>query len=98
MATRCHRCGLRLDEGRCPAEAPLLPHAGQQWGTAQQLVHRLGADITTPMVRRWRDRAGLTNRSGYSPLDEAARIEAAIRLRGRGRRRRVDVGAALVAS
>ncbi|SCL16399.1 hypothetical protein GA0074692_0020 [Micromonospora pallida] len=98
MATRCPRCGLRLDaDGRCPAEAPLLPYAGRQWGTAQQLVHRLGVDITTAMVRRWRDRDGLTTQRGYSPLDEAARIEADKRTGGRGRRRRVDVGVALAA-
>lgn len=92
--TRCPRCDLKIVDGRCPATEPLTPFQGQEWGTAQQLVHHLGADITTAMVRRWRDRRGLTTHGGLSPLDEAARIERDARLGGRGRPRRLDSGLA----
>ncbi|TCB97568.1 hypothetical protein E0H26_11660 [Micromonospora zingiberis] len=70
---------------------------GREWGTAAELAAALGPDVTEAMIRRWRDRKGLTTRAGYSPLDEAARIERDARLNPRGRPRRVDVGAALVA-
>lgn len=70
---------------------------GREWGTPEQLADRLGPDVTAAMVRRWRDRKGLTVRAGYSPLDEAAEIELATRTSPRGRPRRVDVGAALAA-
>ncbi|NYT96313.1 hypothetical protein [Salinispora sp. H7-4] len=85
--TRCPRCALTCTAAGCPATAPLSWYAGREWGTAQQLVHRLGDDVTVAMVRRWRDRDGLTTHAGYSPLDEAARIEAAKRLSPRGRPR-----------
>ena len=66
--------------------------AGREWGTAAEIAARLGPDVTEAMVRRWRDRAGLTTvRAGsvaYSPLDEAAEIEHAKRVGGRGRPRR----------
>lgn len=95
---RCPRCGLRLTNGRCPADLPRLPeHQGREYGTVQQLAHRLGADITPAMVRRWRERKGLADWDGLSFLDEATAIEAAVRRSTRGRPRRVDVGAALAA-
>ncbi|NBE80327.1 hypothetical protein [Micromonospora rubida] len=67
---------------------------GREWGTVEQLAERLGPDITPAMVRRWRDRKGLTTRAGYSPLDEAAAIEHAVRTSPRGRPRRLDLAAA----
>lgn len=95
--TSCPRCGLRLTAGRCPADLPTLPtHAGREYGTAQQLVHRLGADVTVGMVRNWHRRdhlirvrmAGADGRPEVRyPLDQAAAIEAAKRRSGRGRRR-----------
>ncbi|MFG2059680.1 hypothetical protein ACGFI9_37280 [Micromonospora sp. NPDC048930] len=105
--TRCPRCGLRLTAGRCPADLPELPRCtdpdpryyGREYGTVQQLVHRLGADVTVGMVRQWRKRKGLGNHDGLSFLDEAQTIEGDIRRRKdrRGRPRRVDVGAAVAA-
>lgn len=70
------------------------PETGREWGTAAQLAARLGPDITPAMIRRWRERKGLTTRAGHSPLDEAQTIERDIRIRPvrRGRPRRVDVG------
>ncbi|MEU5549218.1 hypothetical protein ABZ738_05565 [Micromonospora sp. NPDC047793] len=65
---------------------------GREWGTPAELAAALGADVTEAMVRRWRDRKGLTTRAGYSPLDETARIERATRLNPRGRPRRLDAG------
>lgn len=67
---------------------------GREWGTPDQIAARLGPDITAAMVRRWRDRKGLTTRAGYSPLDEAAAIELATRTSARGRPRRLDLAAA----
>ncbi|WP_117668504.1 hypothetical protein [Micromonospora sp. MW-13] len=67
---------------------------GREWGTAEQLADRLGPDVTPGMVRRWRDRKGLTTRAGHSPLDEAAAIELATRTTTRGRPRRLDLAAA----
>ncbi|MET7867968.1 hypothetical protein [Micromonospora taraxaci] len=64
--------------------------AGRYWGTAAQLAHALGADVTPAMIRRWRDRDGLTTIDGCSPLDEAATIEARKRRSTRGRPRRLD--------
>lgn len=64
---------------------------GREWGTAAELAAALGPDVTEAMVRRWRDRKGLTTHAGYSPLDEAARIERDARLSGRGRPRRLDL-------
>ncbi|WP_320069617.1 hypothetical protein [Micromonospora sp. RTGN7] len=66
---------------------------GREWGTAVQLAERLGPDVTEAMVRRWRDRKGLTTVEGYSPLDEAAAIEATVRRSPRGRPRRLDLAA-----
>ncbi|WP_431892681.1 hypothetical protein [Micromonospora haikouensis] len=67
---------------------------GTHWGTAAELAAALGPDVTAAMVRRWRDRKGLTTRAGYSPLDEAAAIELATRTSTRGRPRRLDLAAA----
>ncbi|MFG3702394.1 hypothetical protein ACGF5C_31605 [Micromonospora sp. NPDC047620] len=67
---------------------------GRQWGTAHQLAAHLGDDITPAMIRRWRDRKGLTTIAGYSPLDEAAAIEHATRTSTRGRPRQLDLAAA----
>lgn len=77
---------------------------GRDWGTDAELAAALGLDVTPAMVRRWRDRDGLTTRhvgrTAYSPLDEAAAIEAHKRRAGRGRPRRssarVDFHPALV--
>lgn len=63
------------------------PRTGREWGTAAQLAARLGPDITEGMIRRWRERKGLTTLDGYSPLDEAAAIEHAVRTSGRGCKR-----------
>ena len=75
--------------------------AGREYGTAAQIAKRLGGDVTAAMVRRWRDRDDLeTIRAGtlvYSPFDQAAQIERDKRVSTRGRRRRVDAGAALAA-
>ncbi|MFI1197715.1 hypothetical protein ACH4T9_31265 [Micromonospora sp. NPDC020750] len=105
---RCAHCGSALDAtGRCPGDAPLLdPHRdGRKYGTAAQLVHRLGSDVTTDMIHNWRKRDGLERyrigREVYSPLDQAATIERDKRLQteetGRGRRRRLDVTPVLAA-
>lgn len=63
------------------------PRTGREWGTAAQLAARLGPDVTVGMIRRWRERKGLTTIEGCSPLDEAAAIEARVRLGGRGCKR-----------
>ena len=67
---------------------------GFEWGTAAEIAARLGGDVTEDMVYRWRGRDGLTvvkvNRTAYSPVAEAARIEAKKDDSGRGRPRRVD--------
>ena len=74
---------------------------GRLYGTAPQLAAALGPDITPAMIRRWRERDGLTTiRAGhntYSPLDEATTIEAAKYLSGRGRPRRLDEAAVAAA-
>jgi hypothetical protein len=74
---------------------------GREWGTAHQLAAHLGDDITPAMIRRWRERKNLTTIAGYSPLDEAAAIERAVRTSGRGCKRgtrhaprRLDLAAA----
>lgn len=67
---------------------------GREWGTAAELAAHLGGDVTEAMVRRWRDRDGLTTiragRSALSPLDQAASIERDKRVSGTGRPRRLD--------
>ncbi|MFF3867367.1 hypothetical protein [Micromonospora sp. NPDC001898] len=102
MATpRCTLCRTALDgAGRCPGDAPLLDprRDGRGYGTAAQLVHRLGSDVTTDMVHNWRKRDGLgryrIGQEVYSPIDQAATIERDKRLQteetGRGRPRRLD--------
>lgn len=74
----------------------LDPVTGREWGTAAQLAARLGPDITQRMIVNWRRRDGLecqqVGRTVYSPLDQAADIEAAKRHAGRGRRRQLDPG------
>lgn len=70
---------------------------GREWGTPEQLATRLGLDVTPGMIRRWRDRKGLTVHAGFSPLDEAAAIELATRRATRGRPRRLDLAAAATA-
>ncbi|GHJ11202.1 hypothetical protein TPA0907_55690 [Micromonospora humidisoli] len=64
---------------------------GREWGTPADLAERLGPDVTPAMIRRWRDRKGLTTVQGYSPIDEAAAIELATRTSTRGRPRRLDL-------
>ncbi|MFI6266146.1 hypothetical protein [Micromonospora sp. NPDC051006] len=63
---------------------------GTYWGTADQLAAALGPDVTVHMIRNWRRRDGLTTIAGYSPLDQAAEIEAAKRHATRGRPRQLD--------
>jgi hypothetical protein len=69
--------------------------AGREYGTAAQIAHALGGDVTEAMVRNWARRDGLTSttvgRTVYYPLDQAATIEAVKRRTPRGRPRRLDV-------
>ena len=73
---------------------------GVEYGTAAEIAHRLGLDVTAGMVRRWADRDGLpahrtTGRGRGTvryPLPEAARIEAIKRDTSRGRPRQLDTG------
>lgn len=90
--TKCWHCGLSLDpDGHCPANLDKLPtYEGREYGTAQQLAHRLGRDVTTGMILRWRDNHGLANHDGLSYYDEAAAIEAKVAASKRGRPRRLD--------
>jgi hypothetical protein len=101
----CRHCGSALDTaGRCPGTYPLLDprRDGRLYGTAAQLVHHLGGDVTPAMVNNWRQRDGLERyrdgRTVYSPLDQATSVERDKRVQaeetGRGRPRRLD--AALV--
>jgi hypothetical protein len=64
---------------------------GREYGTTAEIVAMLGPDITAETIRNWRRRDGLTSyRVGsvvYSPLAEAAAIERAKRVSGRGRPR-----------
>ncbi|MGW1059336.1 hypothetical protein [Micromonospora rubida] len=105
---RCTVCRATLDAAsRCPGTLPLLdPHRDDRlYGTAHQLVHALGADVTVAMIRNWRTRDGLEcqriGRAVYSPLAQAASIEAAKsrtkRDTGKGRPRRLDVPLVLAA-
>jgi hypothetical protein len=75
----------------------VIPVQGRQWGTAAELAEALGPDVTEAMVRRWRERDGLTavevGRKVLSPLDQTARIERDKRLSGTGRPRRLDTAA-----
>ncbi|MCZ7376533.1 hypothetical protein [Micromonospora sp. WMMC250] len=68
--------------------------AGRYWGTDRELAAALGPDITPAMIRRYRERDGLTTIEGRSPLDEAATIEARKRRSTRGRPRRLDLASA----
>ncbi|MEU7771240.1 hypothetical protein AB0C44_07930 [Micromonospora taraxaci] len=67
---------------------------GREYGTAAELAHRLGGDVTERMIVNWRRRDGLechhVGRTVYSPLDQAATIEAAKRHAARGRPRQLD--------
>lgn len=75
---------------------------GKEWGSAAEIAEALGPDVTVTTVRWWARNDGLTAvryrddagrpRVRY-PYDEAAAIEAAKRLSGRGRPRRVDIEA-----
>ncbi|MEV4767782.1 hypothetical protein [Micromonospora humida] len=99
-AARCTHCGSVLTITGCPGQLPLLdPYRdGRQWGTRAQLSHHLGYDVTPAMLNNWRQRDGLERcrigREVYSPVAQAASIEAAKRLAmedgGRGRARRLD--------
>lgn len=68
--------------------------AGRYWGTAAELAEHLGSDVTERMIFNWRRRDGLEchhiGRTVYSPLDQAAEIEAQKRRSGRGRARQLD--------
>ncbi|MGW3888903.1 hypothetical protein ACWD69_09450 [Micromonospora chokoriensis] len=51
----CRHCGTTLDaRNQCPGEAPLLR---DHWGTAAQIAHRRGSDITAARVRDWARRS-----------------------------------------
>lgn len=51
----CRHCGTKLDAGnQCPGEKPLLR---DRWGTAAQIAHRRGSDITADRVRDWARRS-----------------------------------------
>lgn len=53
--TRCRHCRSALDAaGRCPGDTPLIR---DRWGTAAQIAHRLGSDITAARVRDWARRS-----------------------------------------
>lgn len=109
MRLRCDHCGSALRATGCPGTLPLLRELGREWGTAAQIAHQLGGDVTVDMVRNWakpkrpdrleqvRMRDALGRPEVRYPLDQAAQIEAAKRLGGRGRARRVD-DAALIAA
>ncbi|MFI2577711.1 hypothetical protein ACH5AJ_36560 [Streptomyces rochei] len=66
---RCGHCGSVLaPTGRCPGDTPLLHHDGDEYGTAAQIAHRLGIDITAALVRRWAYRSRRPGRlSGQLP-------------------------------
>ncbi|MEK8108672.1 hypothetical protein NKG94_34565 [Micromonospora sp. M12] len=68
--------------------------AGREYGTAVEIAAALGTDVTERMIVNWRRRDGLecqqVGRKVYSPLDQAAQIEAQKRLSGRGRPRQLD--------
>lgn len=67
---------------------------GREYGTAAEIAHRLGGDVTVGMVRNWAARDGLeairVGRTVYYPLGQAAAIERDKRLTKRGRPRRLD--------
>lgn len=67
---------------------------GERWGTAVAIAAALGGDVTPSMVRNWSRRDGLrcerVGQTVYYPFGQAATIEAAKRLAGRGRPRRLD--------
>lgn len=75
----------------------MIQAAGVTYGTARDIARALGPDITPAMVRRWAQRHGLTStrvgRRVLYPLGDAARIERDVRRSGRGRARRLDIGA-----
>lgn len=78
---RCTLCRTALDRtGRCPGEQPLLDprRDGTQYGTAAQLAHALGSDITAGRVRDWARRA-------RKPADRLHGLLPAQRLPGAGR-------------
>jgi hypothetical protein len=77
--------------------ATVIAHDGREYGTAAQIAHALGGDVTEAMVRNWArpDREQLARhrvgRTVYYPLDQAATIERDKRRTPRGRPRRLDV-------
>lgn len=72
----------------------MIRHDGREYGTAAEIAHRLGPDVTQAMVRNWSQRDGLARhrdgRTVYYALDQAASIEAAKRHTTRGRPRQLD--------
>lgn len=79
---------------------------GRKWGTVAEIATALGPDVTPTMVRNWARRDGLSrvrlvDEDGRPevryPYDQAAAIEAAKRLGGRGRPRQVDVAGPVAA-
>lgn len=63
---------------------------GRQYGTAVDIAHALGADVTPAMVRRWADRGRIRRYGHHYRLDEAALAERDTRCSARGRPRRLD--------
>ena len=101
IAARCNLCGARLKaNGLCPGTLPLLDprRDGRKYGTAHQLVHHFGTDVTVAMVHNFRQRDGLERyrigREVYSPVDQMGRIERDKRVSkeetGKGRPRQLD--------
>lgn len=80
----------------------MLTIAGEDYGTAEEIAHQLGPDVTPAMVRNWARRDGLrkhrVGRTVYYPIGQASTIERDKRQSGRGRRRRVDSGEQVAAS
>jgi len=53
----CWHCGSVLAAGRCPGDTPPLVRGGREYGTAAQIAHALGSDITAARVRDWARRS-----------------------------------------
>lgn len=80
----------------------MIEVAGERWGTAAQIAVALGDDVTVTMVRNWSRRDGLqrmvVGRMVYYRFAQAADIERAKRLGGRGRPRELDFALTLARS
>lgn len=101
ITRRCDRCRATLVGGLCPGLKPLIRVRDVDHGTAHQLVHLLGDDITIDMVRNWHRRGDLpgvkVGRTVYHSFPQAATVERDKRLETRGRPRRVCAPAPVAA-